>query len=221
MNFTRIDLDNWKRKALYEQFLKNTPCTYSMTVNLDVSHFYGECKRAGYAFFSTFLYGLCRVVNAHEEFRMDYDDKGHLGYYNMMHPCCAVFEEDELFSAVPVEYCADLSVFSARYIHTMQTHKAQHGKTPSANSPAAPQVMPKNIFNVSCIPWVSFTGFNLNLQKGYNYLPPIFTLGKYTKTADGKMNLPLAVQVNHAVCDGFHVSRLINELQGWADEFYA
>ncbi len=33
--------------------------------------------------------------------------------------------------------------------------------------------------------------------------------------------LPLAVQVHHAVCDGFHVSRLINELQSWLDAFLA
>lgn len=31
--------------------------------------------------------------------------------------------------------------------------------------------------------------------------------------------LPLAVQVHHAVCDGFHVSRLLNELQEWLDYF--
>lgn len=37
----------------------------------------------------------------------------------------------------------------------------------------------KNLFNVSCIPWSSFTGFNLNLQNGYDYFLPIFTIGKY------------------------------------------
>lgn len=29
--------------------------------------------------------------------------------------------------------------------------------------------------------------------------------------------LPLAVQVHHSVCDGFHVARLINELQEISD----
>ena len=29
------------------------------------------------------------------------------------------------------------------------------------------------------LPWASFHGFNLNLQKGYNFLLPIFTMGKY------------------------------------------
>mgnify|MGYP000703615894 CR=1 FL=1 len=30
-------------------------------------------------------------------------------------------------------------------------------------------LLEKNVFNVSCVPWVSFTGFNLNLAKGYDY----------------------------------------------------
>ena len=41
---------------------------------------------------------------------------------------------------------------------------------------------------------------------------PIFTLGKYYEE-DGKILLPLAVQVHHAVCDGFHICRFVNELQ--------
>jgi chloramphenicol O-acetyltransferase type A len=37
-------------------------------------------------------------------------------------------------------------------------------------------------------------------------------LGKYYEQ-DGKVLLPLAVQVHHSVCDGFHVARMFNELQ--------
>lgn len=39
--------------------------------------------------------------------------------------------------------------------------------------------VPDNCFTVSMIPWVSFEGFNLNLQKGYDYLLLIFTMRKY------------------------------------------
>ena len=62
------------------------------------------------------------------------------------------------------------------------------------------------------IPWASFTAFNLNLQKGYDYLPPIFTMGKLSQRGD-RWLLPLAAQVHHSVCDGFHLSRFLSELQ--------
>lgn len=72
--------------------------------------------------------------------------------------------------------------------------------------------MPENSFDVSMIPWAAFEGFNLNLEKGYDYLKPIFTMGKY-QWVNGRAVLPLAVQVHHAVCDGFHVCRFVQELQ--------
>ena len=71
---------------------------------------------------------------------------------------------------------------------------------------------------MSCIPWTNFTGFNLNLQQGYEYLLPIFTIGKYFSDEE-KILLPLAIQVHHAVCDGFHLSRFINDLKDWVDTF--
>jgi chloramphenicol O-acetyltransferase type A len=45
---------------------------------------------------------------------------------------------------------------------------------------------------------------------------PMFTFGKYYEQ-DGKVLLPLAVQVHHSVCDGFHVARMFNELQEMCD----
>ena len=91
---------------------------------------------------------------------------------------------------------------------------ARYRNAPELSKPPAG----KNLFNVSCIPWSSFTGFNLNLQNGYDYFLPIFTIGKYFSDG-GKMRLPLAVQVHHAVCDGYHLSRFMNGLQTWMDAF--
>ncbi|EPW8855484.1 CatA-like O-acetyltransferase, partial [Enterobacter kobei] len=34
---------------------------------------------------------------------------------------------------------------------------------------------------------------------------------------EGRVLLPLAVQVHHSVCDGFHVARFFNELQEVCD----
>ncbi len=66
-------------------------------------------------------------------------------------------------------------------------------------------------YNVSMIPWETFDGFNLNLPQGNDYLLPIFTIGKY-HYEKGKYLLPLAIQVHHSVCDGFHICRFVNEL---------
>ncbi len=75
-----------------------------------------------------------------------------------------------------------------------------------------------NTFPISCIPWVSFTGFNLNIQDDGTYLTPIFTFGKYFEQ-NNKTFIPISIQVHHAVCDGYHTSRFINEVQELASDF--
>jgi chloramphenicol O-acetyltransferase type A len=72
--------------------------------------------------------------------------------------------------------------------------------------------LPPNTFDVSSVPWTSFTGFNLNIENGSGHLAPIFTLGRYIRRS-GRVMLPLAIQAHHAAVDGFHVGRLVRELQ--------
>lgn len=126
--------------------------------------------------------------------------------YDEMLPCYTIFHKDaETFSNLWTVYCKDYEEFYKMYENDLRQYGNQKGMF------GKPDV-PDNCFDVSMIPWVSFEGFNLNLQKGYDYLLPIFTMGKYYEE-NGKILLPLAIQVHHAVCDGFHICCFVNELQ--------
>ncbi len=209
--FNKIDMQNWNRKSSYNQYFDSLPCTYSMTVNLDITDFLELLRVSHQKFSPMMLYALAKIVNAHKEFRMDFDEDGNIGYYDYSNPCYTIFHnETETITNIWTEFDDDFKVFVNRYNDDMLKYKDDfHNFKP---------LIGKNYFNVSSIPWVSFTGFNLNLQKGYDYLPPIFTLGKYFSDGD-KIMLPLAIQVHHAVCDGFHLSRFVKELQDYLRAF--
>ena len=212
MNFNKIDISSWPRGKLYKHYMTDVPCTYSMSVNLDISVFLLTLKSQKLKLFPTMLYAISRLVNRHKEFRMCYNENKELGYYDVLNPCYAVFHQDiDEFSNLWTQYSENFETFYSNYHEDMKQYGDEYGEN-------AKPLQGDNLFNVSCIPWVSFTGFNLNLQKGYDYLAPIFTIGKYYKDAD-KVLLPLALQVHHAVCDGFHVARFVNELQEWMDGF--
>lgn len=90
-----------------------------------------------------------------------------------MLPCYTIFHKDtETFSNLWTVYCKDYEEFYKMYENDLRQYGNQKGMF------GKPDV-PDNCFTVSMIPWVSFEGFNLNLQKGYDYLLPIFTMGKY------------------------------------------
>ena len=202
MAFKIIDRENWSRKEYFEHYFSNIPCTYSMTTKLDITKIIESKKKL----YPAMLYYLTTIVNRHVEFRIAFNKDNELGVYDEMLPCYTIFHKDtETFSNLWTVYCKDYEEFYKMYENDLRQYGNQKGMF------GKPDV-PDNCFTVSMIPWVSFEGFNLNLQKGYDYLLPIFTMGKYYEE-NGRILLPLAIQVHHAVCDGFHLCRFINELQ--------
>lgn len=204
MDFQLIEQEAWKRKEYFDHYFKHVPCTYSMTVKLDITGLKDK------KLYPTLLYGLATIVNRHEEFRTAMNENGQVGVFSEMMPCYTIFHKDtQTFSNLWTAYTADYTEFCARYREDMERYGNTEGMMAKPNPP-------ENTFPVSMIPWTTFEGFNLNLKNGYDYLLPIFTFGKYQQD-NGKYYIPLSVQVHHAVCDGFHTSRFINELQELID----
>lgn len=202
MNFNIINKEEWHRKEYFDHYFNEIPCTYSMTVKLDIT----KIKNSDRKLYPTMLYFITKVVNRHSEFRTAIDINGNLGVFDEMLPCYTVFnKESETFSNIWTQYSDSYDEFCKLYEKDIEMFG-------SVKKMIAKPDIPENNFPVSMIPWTTFDGFNLNLQKGYQYLLPIFTMGKYYEE-NSRYILPLAIQVHHAVCDGFHVSRFVNELQ--------
>ena len=173
-----------------------------MCVKLDIT----EIKNRGQKLYPAMLCFITSAVNRHRAFRMSFDGEGRLGVFDSMLPCYTVFHKDtETFSNIWTEYSEDYDVFLKNYNEDISLYGGCHDMDAKPN-------VPENNFPVSMIPWSSFDGFNLNLQRGYGYLIPIFTMGRYYEE-NGRYLMPLSVQVHHAVCDGFHLCRFLDDLQ--------
>lgn len=212
MSFEIIDLKNYERKEHFLHYLNNVPCFYSMTTNIDITNLKKYIKDKEYKLYPTIIYAITRICNKYKEFRMSLDNNDNLGYFTEINPSYTIFHKDNnTFSNIWTEYNSDFREFYKNYEKDMKEFGDKKGfiTKKSENN---------NLINISAIPWTSFTGFNLNLPKGDKYLLPIFTTGKYFEE-NNKILLPLAVQVHHSVCDGFHTSRFINELQELINNF--
>ncbi len=212
MKFELIDVSLWSRKEYFDYYLNTVPCTYSMTLNLDITILLDTIKKNGIKLYPATIYLLSKIVNRQEEFRTAIDENGNVGVYDFMHPAYTIFHKDnEIFTNIWTEYDVLFSEFYNNYVKDTQKYGDVKQFSAKPNTPP-------NIFTISSIPWVSFTGFNLNLPKINNYLLPIFTTGKYFDQND-RTWLPMSIQVHHAVCDGYHVARFINELQEAFNQF--
>ncbi|QZY56455.1 type A chloramphenicol O-acetyltransferase [Crassaminicella profunda] len=206
MKFNLIDKETWSRKPYFDHFLNNVRCTYSMTANIDITDLLIKLKNNHIKLYPALIYMATKIINRHEEFRTCFDERGNLGYWENMNPCFTVFHKDnETFTNIWTIYSDNFRLFYRNYLDDI-------GKYGNVKNYSAKENEPKNTFSVSCIPWTSFTGFNLNIYADGTYLLPIITYGKYFEQ-DGKTLLPISLQVHHAVCDGYHTSRFFNELQ--------
>lgn len=209
VGYTVVDLSQWGRKEHFEAFQSFAQCTFSQTVQLDITSLLKTVKQNGYKFYPTFIYIISRLVNKHAEFRMAMKD-GELVIWDSVNPGYTIFhEQTETFSSLWSYYHKDINHFLKTYSEDI----AQYGD----DLAYFPKEFIENMFFVSANPWVSFTSFNLNVANINNFFAPVFTIGKYYTQGD-KVLMPLAIQVHHAVCDGFHVGRLLNEIQQYCDE---
>ena len=209
MNFHKIDLDNWKRKEIFNHFL-NQQTTFSMTTEIDISNLFRHIKQKGYKFYPTFIFLAATVVNSNAAFRMAYNSDGDLGYWEKIDPLYTIFNrESESFSGIWTPITNKFGLFHDRYLSDIDQYNGT-GKLFPKNP------IPENTFSISMVPWTSFTGFNLNINNNSNYLLPIITAGKFINK-DDSIFLPLSLQIHLSVCDGYHAAMFMNAIQELAD----
>ena len=205
MSFHLIDLQTWDRKEFYEHFIEEVACTYSATVNLDITNL------KNYRLYPTIIWLLTKAVNQIPEFRTALTNEG-VGIYDELHPAYTIFnKENKNFSAIWTEFHSDYRVF-------LNSYECDTAKYASSVNYAPKPDRPANSFDISMIPWFTFTSFNINVFDSRKYLLPIFTFGKYIDDC-GKRLLPLSIQVHHAVCDGYHMGKFIEILQEQITQF--
>ncbi len=196
-----VDIDSFKRKEHFWHYIKEVPCNYCLTTNIEITNLI----KKKYKLYPSLIYSITKAVNNFDEFKMRLiDDK--LAVFDILYPCYTIFhKDDETFSNVWSIYEGDFEKFKRQYQEDLEKYGTIKKFISKPNEP-------NNTFPISMIPWTSFTGFNLNLPKNLTYLAPIFTMGKYYKDGDSYF-IPLAIQVHHAVCDGFHVARFLDYLK--------
>ena len=203
--FEPIDLDTYPRRAHFEAF-REMKLSYSVTVTIDVTELRSELRKRGLRAYAAQIWMLSDVVNRIPEFRMSVDPEGRLGLFNRLEPLYTVFNDElKTFSSVWTAFHPDFATFHDAVVSDIaRFNTGEYVPQPD---------VPINMLNVSSIPWLDFTAFNMNMPTDYTL--PIFTIGRYVEEGVRTM-MPLAIQVHHAVCDGYHLGLFIEQLRALA-----
>lgn len=207
MVFTPIHVEHWERREQYRYFTREACGTYSVCVDLDLSALRGKQR------YPTLLWLMTQTVNQMPEFRTALTEEG-LGCFDEMHPAYTIFNpEQKTFSGIWTAYHPAYHTFLARYAADVAKYSSSTAYPPKPGRPL-------NSFDVSMVPWFSFTGFHLHVFGGGTHFLPIFTMGR-AFASGRKQLLPLAIQVHRAVCGEYHVGKWVELLQTKINAFEA
>lgn len=204
--FHKIDFETWERKEHFKYYINLIKTNYNLTAELNISQLMEKVKEKKLKFFPTMLYCIIKAVNQNKEFRMDYDKEGNLGYWDYVVPSYTIFHnDDKTFSDIWSEYDENFEKFYKNIVEDIEKYKDIKGvKTKLGRG--------DNFCPISCIPWLSFTGCANDTYSEAKMLFPVIAFGKYFKRDEMTM-IPISVFVNHAVADGYHTCKLINDIQ--------
>ncbi|MEM1485141.1 CatA-like O-acetyltransferase [Oscillospiraceae bacterium PP1C4] len=203
MSFHLIDLENWERKDCFNHFMNIAKSTYSLTVNIDITKLIDFIKKNNYRLYPTFTWIVSKAVNNHMEFRMGFDSDRNLGYYDTIFPDYSVLnDKTKIMDSLCTAYEEEFVSFYNCMVSDMENYKSSGAHTQRHS----------NFFIVSCLPWLNYSAFTATNESEHQFLFPMVTWGKYIEL-DGKVLMPLTLQIHHAVADGYHCSLFYNNIE--------
>lgn len=211
MNYKKIDLDRWERRELFKLYTTDLKIVMNMTVDVDVTPVVHYVKARGMRFYPTMMWIVSKIINSHEEFRYTLRDSGELWCWDSVSPSYTDFNpETGKFVKFLTEYSDDLNTFHARVVADCEKHKWESGFIPN---------QPDNFFDISCLPWTRYKSFDLHVSGDSNdRMFPVVIWGKY-EDEGGRLIMPVTMNLNHAVADGYNLCRFFEELKAKIKEF--
>lgn len=213
MQYTVVDLNTWERGKLFSHYIDKMRIVMSLTSEIDAAPLVAYLHKHKLKFYPAMIWVVSKVINAHAEFKYGWDENGQLIRWDFVSPYYVHFHpEDENFTKLVTEYTDDLHAFHAKFLEDKETYKDARWFDVTD--------IPRNTFDLTCLPWMRYTHYDLHVFDEGKYLAPVVAWGKYEKV-HGKLKMPLTMNIHHAVADGFHVARFFREVQECINELGA
>lgn len=203
-----LDIENWNRKQHFEHFRTLADPTFGIVADVEVSQTYKSAKENQQSFFVKYLYACMKAINSIESFKYRIEgDK--IAIYDVINTSATIARADNTFGFSYVKFSDDFSVFS----YNFQKEKERI----LSSKDLFPPVYSLGCIHCSAIPWVNFSSHKEPFSGHKDGSVPQLAFGK-TKEENNKMLMPVAVNVNHALVDGYDIGQFFEKFQAQLDK---
>lgn len=198
-----VDLESYPRRRLFECFRHHPLPVLAISTAIDISGYSAALEARGLRYYTSLCCLISKAINASACFRHRIVD-GVLVEFPLVHPSINVALEDDSFSFADAVYSGVFREDYASLRGAMDTARARPNQDFRGGL--------DDRFFLTHLPWFGFTGIQHPYAPAYASIPLITTGRSYRQ--DGKEMLPIALQAHHALVDGVHVARLLEQLAG-------
>ena len=201
---TYLDLATWPRRPHFELFRRYDDPFFNVCVPVDVTELRELTRAEGLSFFLASLFVSTRAANAVEAFR--YRLRGHrVLVHDVIHPGSTVLMPDDTFTFGYFQYKASFERFH-------ETASAELKRLRSEPLDLRPEDDRDDLIHYSVLPWLAFTSFSHARNREGRQSVPKIMLGRYFRR-EGRVEMPVSVEVHHALMDGLHVGQYFELLE--------
>lgn len=203
-----IDMETYPRKSHFEFFGSLAYPYVGFTANVDVTNPIRFAKEKGGSSFLAILYTAVKAANAVPELRQRIVD-GKIAEYDHCNAGYTVALPDKTFCNCYTESRMSIEEFFV----DAKARQQEAMKHPGFINPDEEET---GLLFTSCIPWLAFTQCIQPAPIPADSNPRI-VFGKYIKEGERTL-MPLHIQCNHALVDGYHLSEFYRIFQELADQ---
>ncbi len=200
-----INLETWNRKEHFEFFTKMDSPYFGIVTEVDCTHAYLKAKELQQSFFATYMHKSMMAINQTEEFKYRIVDN-QVVVFDVIHAGTTIGREDGTFGFAFIPFSEDFEVFNTelqREIQEVQNSTGLHLNNDDLKN---------DLIRHSTLPWSSFTGLLHPTNFNNSESVPKITFGK-AFIREGKRFLPVSIEANHGLVDGFHIAKYLEKFQ--------
>jgi chloramphenicol O-acetyltransferase type A len=195
---------DYYRQAQFDFFNTFASPYYNLTFPLDCTKLKAVADERGYSTYVNLCYFFVKGMQGIEDFRYRYVD-GRLVLYEELHLGLTVPAPNGLFSFQYLTYDSDWESFN---------------RTASTAAHSAVELVEKpdpNYVYLTALPGVHFTSLTHPVSSTKTDGQTKVCFGKFARV-DGRLLVPVGIQVNHLFIDGVHLGALVERVQGLYDD---
>ncbi len=202
-----IDESTWERTMHCEIFRNSVEPAFCVTFEADVTEFKKYVKDNNLSFTLAMVYAVCKCANQIEAFRYRFMDGKVVLFDNIDAAFTYLNKKTNLFKVVNVPMMDDLGEYCTK-AKKIADEQEVYFTGPLGN----------DVFQCSPMPWVTYTHISHTNSGKKGNATPLFDWGKYYEK-DGRIIIPISVQVHHSFVDGIHVGKFVDSLEKYLASF--